>query len=414
MPRSASLVQTGPWVEFYQPDPLVDPTVTDGRSLSYQRSWNADDIARGDHKSPNPWHYSKSTVTPIKGVYILASGGRIVNRIEGTLPGAGNFVPSLDTTADFTRCYNDALSQLTEKVRGSLDLATSLAEGKQTYKMLNLVERLTSGMADMKRSWKREILDKLRSFKSKRSADAALRRWQRGIKARYPGSYRPVRPKTNLVGATTSALANGWCEYTYGWSPLISDIKGIANNVVGFTRNHLVVKAHASRSLGKTIKLTGSYGQWSGPYQVEYTGFIRVQFGIRFWTTFDVDLSKWTSLNPLSVAWELMPYSFVYDWVLDIGSYMRNLETSIVYRNLFRDGFQSNLIKYEGTAIISNKRTINASSSATVLSQGGFDYTEFQRDLIFTMPTPRFPRFTVDLGSARLLSAAALLRQLIR
>jgi len=414
MPRSASLVQTGPWVEFYQPDPLVDPTVTDGRSLSYQRSWNADDISRGDHKSPQPWHYSKSVVSPLKGVYILISGGRTVNTITGVLPSGGTPVPLLDTTADYTRCYNDALSRLNEKIRGSLDLATSAAEGLQTYKMLNLVERLTSGMADMKRSWKREILDKLRSWKSKRSADAALRRWQRGIKARYPGSYRPIRPRTNLVGGTTSALANGWCEYTYGWSPLISDIRNVAENVVGFTRNHLVVKAAATRSLDKTSRLTGAYAQWNGPYRVDYNGFIRIQFGIRFFTSYDVDLAKWTSLNPLSVAWELMPYSFVFDWVLDLGSYMRNLETSLVYRNLFRDGYQSTLIKYEGTCFISNKRTINATSSATMSSQGATEYTNFSRDLLFTMPKPQFPRFTVDLGSARLLSAAALLRQLIR
>lgn len=415
MPRSASLVQTGPYNEMYQPDPSVDPTYTDGRSVSYQRSWNADDIARGDHKSPMAYHYSKSTLAPIHGKYIAVSGGRIFNVIEGTLPNGGSQIPLLDTGADQTRCYNDALSRLTEKIRGSLDLATSLAEGGQTVKMLNLVGRLTDGMADMKRSWKREILDKLRSFKNRRGAERALRRWQRGIKTRYPAYYRPVPNRTNLVGQTTSSLANGWCEYTYGWSPLINDIRNVANNIVGFTRNSLVVKASATRSLDKRINVTGAYGNWTGPVRVEYSGFVRVQFGVRLYSMFDFDLAKWTSLNPLSVGWELMPYSFVVDWVLDIGSYLRNLETSLIYRNLFRDGFVSTLEKYDATSTVSNTRKLSGTgNTVTLVSQGAVEYTAFSRDLLGTMPTPRFPRFTADLGSARLLSAAALLRQLIR
>jgi hypothetical protein len=421
MPRSASLVQSGGWTEFYQPDPSQDPTMTSGRSLSYQRSWNADDIARGDHKSPMGFHYSKSALTPIHGQYIAVSGGRTFNVIEGFLPNGGTQIPLLDTSADFTRCYNDALSKITEKIRGSLDLATSLAESGQTVKMLNLVGRLTDGMADMKRSWKREVLNKLRSFKSRRGAEAALRRWQRGIKSRYPGLYRPVpnRPIPGgigaNVGAVTSALANGWCEYTYGWSPLINDIRNVANNIVGFTRNSLVLKASATRSLEKTSSVTGSYGNWTGPVRLRYQGFVRVQFGVRLWTSFDVDLARWTSLNPLSVAWELMPYSFVYDWVLDIGSYLRNLETSLIYRGLFRDGYVSTLERYDASSTVSNTRKLSGTgNSVTMVSQGALEYCTFSRDLLYTMPTPRFPRVTADLGSSRLLSAAALLRQLIR
>lgn len=382
---------------------------------SYRRAVSAISIVKGNFKSPNPWSYSVSTQSYLQGSYSRVSSGKPWEQIRGQLSNTDTFVPAFDYTTLASQVRNNALEKLNGKVRGSLDLATSLAESGQTWKMLNLTRRLTDTMIDMKRSWKREILNQLKTFKKRRQADAALRRWQRGIKARNPGSYRPLRPKDSggLVNGSTKALANGWCEYTYGLSPLLSDIHGIATNIVGFTRN-CVVKASASQAINLRNSSTVIYGDWTGPAKREYTGFVKSSFGVRLRPNFDTSFARWTSLNPLSVAWELMPYSFVVDWVFDVGSYMRNLETSMLMATYFLDGYESLLVKYEGVASCSSRVSGGLNSYADLVASGSFGQTVFNRSILLSYPAPSLPSFKLDLGSNRLLSAAALLRQLIR
>jgi len=272
-------------------------------------------------------------------------------------------------------------------------------------------------MADMKRSWKREILDQLRSLKKRRAAAGALRRWQKGIKARYPGSYRPQRVRPSdaqaIVSGSSKTLANGWCEYTYGWNPLLSDIKNVADNIVGFVHNKCAVKAKGTRSLDDRVTETRNFSAWTGPAKINYQGFVSVEFGILLNVGFDNNLGRWSSMNPLSVAYELFPYSFVIDWVFDLGSYMRNVETSLLYGTSFKSGFESTLVRYEGTATVRNIM-VQGVRDYTMSVEGSKQVCSFSRQLLFSFPTPQVPSFDVQLGSARLLSAAALLRQLLR
>ncbi len=416
---TASMVQSGPWLQTDYPSFGPSPVYYRGNATSYSRNWSAATLVRGDHKTPLPWSYSYVVVQNLKGLYVSETGTpkRIISTIEGQLPGASTFVPVLTTVTEYNQCRNDALSKLTEKVRGSLDLATSLAESGQSVKMLDLVGRLTRGMADMKRSWKREILDQLRTFKKRRQAGAALRRWQKGIKARNPGSYRPQRPTPSqvgaLIGGSSKTLANGWCEYTYGWNPLLSDIHGIAQNIVGFVHNKCAVKVKATRSLDRKFTTSGSYLSWSGNAPGNIVGVIKVEFGILLNPGFDNNLGRWSSMNPLSVAYELMPYSFVIDWVFDLGSYMRNLETSLLYGTSFRNGYESTLTRYEGTSAVLNSY-VNGANRFTLKAQGGYMSCVFSRTVLSQYPTPSLPSFDVKLGASRLLSAAALLRQLLK
>jgi len=422
MPTS-EFFQTASQEEIQRSSPDADPIVNYYRLPSYRRAFTRSEVIKGDFKSPNPWSYNVTASTTWNGKYIVEDlryeKPFFALIVTGQVSGERTGVALLDTATVYYQTRNDALERLSEKVRGSLDLATSLAESGQAVKMLNLVDRLTRGMADMKRSWKREILDQLRTFKKRRQAAAALQRWQRGVKARNPGSYRPQRAKPGMAAAllsgTTKSLANGWCEYTYGWNPLISDIKNIANNVVGFVHNKCVVKASATQSLDQQSVIRGYvFNAWYGDVPSTYKGFIKHTIKIRLDPGFDSGLGRWTSLNPLAVAWELFPYSFVVDWVFDIGSYMRNLETSLLYGTKFLDGMESTLVKYTGTAEVNSRYDSGGGTPVTFVARGGTEISAFSRSLIFSYPAPTLPSFKLDLGSNRLLSAAALLRQLIR
>jgi hypothetical protein len=380
--------------------------------LSFWRQYGASSLIRGDHKSPNPYSYSVLDQSYISGRYIQATNGKIQAIVEGCL-GGSTFCPLLNTGPIAAQAYNEALGKMSTKVRGQLDLATSLAESGQTGKMLNLVKRLTDTVTDMKRSYKREILDQLRSWKGRRGAEKALRRWQKGVKARHPGSYRPSRPKQGGVSRISEAGANGWLEYTYGLKPLISDIHGIAENVVGFARNHCALSATVTLPLDKSTTVAAAYSNWSGNAPVSYQGHVRCRIGLRMWTGYDDGLAKWSSLNPLSVAYELVPYSFVLDWVFDLGSYMRNLETSLLMSTSFRDGWMVTSSRYTASSNVRNTRSM-PTQAFTLECTGGLRVATYSRSVLTSYPAPRIPSIKLDLGSSQLLSAAALLRQLIK
>lgn len=385
--------------------------------LSYVRTLTCSSLIKGNWKAPNPWAYDWVSQSNVRGTYRYTSGGRLFTQRVGLL--GSTTIPNYGGVANsYTSAYNQALSKLTEKVRGSLDLATSLAESGQTVKMLNLVKRLTDTLRDMKKSWKREILDQLRAWKSKRSVERGLRRWQKGLALRHPSTYRPRRTPKGLgrrIAQSSSAAANGWLEYTYGVKPLINDIHDVAENIVGMARNCDAVKVVGSAVINDRATL--SAGTFLGipitGERVTYEGFVQVMFKVRLRPAYDVDLAAWSSLNPVSVAWELMPYSFVIDWVFDVGSYLRNLETALLSDNRFLDGSVSVLTKYSTTVML-QKRYQTGTDVYDIAAQAVGERCNFGRTVLNSYPRPYIPSFRVDLGASRLLSAAALLRQLLK
>lgn len=119
-------------------------------------------------------------------------------------------------------------------------------------------------------------------------------------------------------------------------------------------------------------------------------------------------MSNFSSLNPVSIAWELMPWSFVIDWFYDVGGYIRNLETAMLHNSRFIHGYVTYgektdvKLKQHGTVSVSGSKRIYAYT-------GGAVRTMKDRAVLTSYPFPRIPVVSVDLGSGRLANAAALL-----
>lgn len=159
---------------------------------------------------------------------------------------------------------------------------------------------------------------------------------------RYLGSVekrtRGVKRK-NLRGV----LSDTWLEYSFGVQPLLSDVRDAAQLVA-----HLVQKQHRStfRAYGEDIGSrskteTGTLGAEFAHLRRVVTdtekAFCVVRVGLDcrldggFGSTFEnlarlsgVDLS-----NFAPAAWELMPYSFLFDYFGNIGSIIEAASTDV-------------------------------------------------------------------------------------
>lgn len=119
--------------------------------------------------------------------------------------------------------------------------------------------------------------------------------------------------------ATGKDAAKLWLEHRYGWLPLLSDLYDLS----GVLKNGLGDKApilHATRNLQDRRPWTpiGNQGY------ADLSGAMLVNYRCKLWYILDditiFRLSQLEVINPLEIAWELIPYSFVIDWVLPVGN----------------------------------------------------------------------------------------------
>lgn len=135
----------------------------------------------------------------------------------------------------------------------------------------------------------------------------------------------PRLDKENLKKVPDS-VAGRWLEYNYAIVPLLSDVKGAADLYNGkLSWSHI----HTKR---RTVKVTDSdTGQYSTSTRFTDTDVRKYRCSI----TAAVDdqslqFMKMNGLiNPVSIAWELVPFSFVVDWFLPIGTWLQALTATV-------------------------------------------------------------------------------------
>lgn len=127
-----------------------------------------------------------------------------------------------------------------------------------------------------------------------------------------------INPR-NLADLSRKAghdLSSTWLDYEYGWKPLLSDVKDAAE-LLAKQLNFPQVKDYRVRMCHEAS--SHSSGSVSYPH---YYAANRLQICARISEPLSTPQLLGIT-DPLSVAWELMPYSFVFDWFLPIGDYLQ-------------------------------------------------------------------------------------------
>lgn len=326
-------------------------------------------MIQGNFHDPNNWNYTINDEQGWEGSqYQYNPSAKTKIEYRGRL-GNGGITPFIPSSSQ-SLVYNMALERLNSKVRGALDLSIALAEARTTARMVKSISKVVD--------------------------------FARAVKRRF---------------GSTKDIANGWLQWQYGWKPLASDIFNIADEATNII-DKAVYRTYASGTIRYDVNESVLYGNlpYGGTTRLVRKGKykescrLHVAVNVGGW-----DAARFSSLNPVSIAWELLPYSFVFDWFLDVGSYMRNLETGLLYGTAFRSGYRSDLIVYDGTEE-SDPGYIYSSSGVNYWSnvQRSIRFRKFSRSKLVSYPLPYLPKFQADLSSQRLFSAAALLRQILR
>lgn len=205
-----------------------------------------------------------------------------------------------------------------------------------------------------------------------------------------PRSSKNLSPR----GLTSKDVADAWLELQYGWRPLLKDVHDGAQAMA-----HIMNPARSSRFevYGKTQK---SSMQDTGYSRLYYEGF----FSRRIICEMTEVLSTPRSLgllDPLSVAWEILPFSFVADWFIPIGTYLDNVNT---------------IPNISARYLVTDKREVKTEVSGYATWYTGARshtrHVSISRTLSTSLPVPR-PRFEMRESTSHFWNSLALLRQLV-
>lgn len=264
---------------------------------------------------------------------------------------------SLQPYDDYSQLSSEALGRLNDSSRGGIDLSVDLLQARETAALFRATDRVHSETLRL---------------------------------AKRVGAM-------GLVGVS-KRLASHYLEYIYGIKPALQTVYGIAEQIhrrQASLEHTEVGKAKSIEGVDSVQVLTANGGYSTLPFDGALSKVVKYSC-----TLSDSDigsLGDFTSLNPASIAWELLPWSFVADWFYDVGGYLRNMETAAMLSPGFVRGFVTTSSSLAGTFVKP--------------ASGYIKMTSVNRQLLYTWPRPELPKFNAVLGSSRLLAAGALITQ---
>lgn len=224
--------------------------------------------------------------------------------------------------------YTQAYERYIGKIKEGASWANALAEHKQARQMIG--QRAV------------QLLDLYR----------AIRRFDIGTALDIVGVSKRTwrqRQRRSTQQDQFKNVSNLWLEFHFGWSPLLKDVytglEVIADHVPPWR-----VRASARSYFPGTRGKPHPGGNAEGTYYWEGPLTVRVKLG----ATLEVsNRNLWLAnslglINPLGVAWEITPFSFVADWFTNVGTVVNGLTDT--YGLSISDGFTTGVTNGENWA----------------------------------------------------------------
>jgi len=211
----------------------------------------------------------------------------------------------------YLKAYRRLQAQVSE---AQAQLGATFGERKQAYTaVIRHVRTLTKAAAALKRGnideFRRTLKVKLRMSKLKSSELKAI-------------EAKKLATRLPTVREVASTMAGVWLEYSYGWKPLVGDIYS-AIDVLQKPIPYIVARGKAQGKFATATATTWSTGRTDTSYAWHLRLLLQMKVSVSNWYAWKANELGLT--NPLSIAWELVPFSFVVDWFLPIGNYLQSL-----------------------------------------------------------------------------------------
>jgi hypothetical protein len=181
-----------------------------------------------------------------------------------------------------------------------------------------------------------------------------------------------------------------WLELQYGWKPLLSDVYGACKALETRDRSDwsVTAKGRARQSIaqGKTYASIFDYG--SGTAEGVCSAYCRIDAIPQNGAI--ISLASFGITNPLLIGWELLPFSFVVDWVFPVGSWLEGLDALLGYTDFQYSNTLFTKVNWSGTG----KGRIDTGNGFFIENHysESKSIVKVSREVSTHVPLPQFPR----------------------
>lgn len=281
--------------------------------------------------------------------------------VAGRFSSADHFDSTMsEAQAVDANCANQALIRARNKLKQtSVNLGVAFGERNATARLIgDTATRLARSYRHLRRGRIRDAMDTLGITSARREPR---------------GSNAPQK----------------WLELQYGWKPLLSDVYGAADALSKRNAGDWSVTAVGRfKSTRKFAKTFASFDAGEMAAESVCSAYCRIDALPD--NEAIISLASLGITNPLLIGWELVPFSFVVDWFLPVGSYLEGLDALLGYSKFSYSNSVLTRASWDGKGV-----TLPPSGSFQIIN----DYVEnkrivrLDRSASADVPFPRFPRF---------------------
>lgn len=230
-------------------------------------------------------------------------------------------------------------------------------------------------------------------------------------KGKFGQGMKALGVSKNPAITSKKSLSENWLAAQYGWLPLLSDIDGACKQLAKQPRPpyFTFVGTSTENDSARTIYQSNTGCGGIDSLETGYTSTARMSltFAVRNHT--QKTMSELGINDPLLLAWELLPYSFVIDWFLPVGKYLSSIN--------YTDG----LTFIKGYTVQYSTNRWSTSTRGSLSSGGGESFRYYARKLsesdnmflsrraLIGPPSVSLPKFKNPLSPAHMLNGLALL-----
>jgi hypothetical protein len=198
-------------------------------------------------------------------------------------------------------------------------------------------------------------------------------------------------------------LTNSWLQYRYGWRTLYMDMVQLSKVISDLDSDR---KRYIERVGGNFTTSLSSINTWdyvssTGSYTVD----TEIEIGLRGIVAADIEPPSF-QFNPVVTAWELTKFSFIIDWIIQVGQWINAMSFLALQTKYYAASSLSIDVTRSSTVIGFTPKTDWGVDAATT------DFST-RAQLLVRSPTAVPIRFTtgLNLNELKVIDLIALIRQ---
>lgn len=211
-------------------------------------------------------------------------------------------------------------------------------------------------------------------------------------------------PKNRSV-TTDKAMSSAWLELQYGWRPLVQDIYEGGSVLASILQDPFVFRKRASRTYRVDASPSTGTGTTATSWATRSSRFTYAVIG--YFKEQPNNIYKLGLNDPSSLAWELLPWSFVIDWAVPVGDYLRARGDA----SSLKGTFVESTLRYTRVSDLylnGSNPNVDAIRNASLNSSSRSDFTRTVSTTL-NVPRPEFKPLNKVLSWQHTANAVALL-----